>query len=78
MREELPEMTLADEIDIAYFSMEIAADPDWLTYAGGLGVLAGDLLRSAADRGLDPQLGNAQDRERARPPIAKTPVANPA
>jgi starch phosphorylase len=25
-----------------------------------------------------PQLGNAQDRERARPAIAKTPVANPA
>jgi glycogen phosphorylase len=41
-----------DEISIAYFSMEIAADPAWPTYAGGLGVLAGDMLRSAADMGL--------------------------
>jgi hypothetical protein len=45
-------MTPAGEIDIAYFSMEIAADPDWPTFAGGLGVLAGDFRRSAADRGL--------------------------
>jgi glycogen phosphorylase len=52
MREEPPDMPAADEIDIAYFSMEIAADPDWPTYAGGLGVLAGDFLRSAADRGI--------------------------
>lgn len=37
---------------IAYFSMEIAVDPRLPTYAGGLGVLAGDTLRSAADRGL--------------------------
>ena len=37
---------------IAYFSMEIAADKQFPTYAGGLGVLAGDFLRSAADRGL--------------------------
>ncbi len=34
---------------IAYFSMEIAIDPDIPTYSGGLGVLAGDTLRSAAD-----------------------------
>lgn len=45
-------MTPASEIDIAYFSMEIAVDPAWPTYAGGLGVLAGDFLRSAADMGL--------------------------
>jgi starch phosphorylase len=37
---------------IAYFSMEIALDPDEPTYSGGLGVLAGDTLRSAADLGL--------------------------
>jgi glycogen phosphorylase len=37
---------------IAYFSMEIAVDPALPTYAGGLGVLAGDLLRSAADLGV--------------------------
>jgi starch phosphorylase len=34
---------------VAYFSMEIALDPSMPTYAGGLGVLAGDTLRSAAD-----------------------------
>lgn len=34
---------------IAYFSMEIALDPALPTYSGGLGVLAGDTLRSAAD-----------------------------
>lgn len=34
----------------AYFSMEIALDTHLPTYGGGLGVLAGDLLRSAADR----------------------------
>src|SRR5512143_636962 len=34
---------------IAYFSMEIALRPDIPTYSGGLGVLAGDTVRSAAD-----------------------------
>ena len=34
---------------IAYFSMEIALAPDVPTYSGGLGMLAGDTLRSAAD-----------------------------
>jgi starch phosphorylase len=34
---------------IAYFSMEIALRPDIHTYSGGLGVLAGDTARSAAD-----------------------------
>jgi starch phosphorylase len=37
---------------IAYFSMEIGVDPRIPTYAGGLGVLAGDFVRAAADRGL--------------------------
>lgn len=36
---------------IAYFSMEIGADPAIPTYGGGLGVLAGDCLRAAADLG---------------------------
>jgi glycogen phosphorylase len=36
---------------IAYFSMEIAINPGMPTYSGGLGVLAGDTLRSAADLG---------------------------
>src|SRR6266568_1949124 len=34
---------------IAYFSMEIVVDPAMPTYSGGLGVLAGDTIRSAAD-----------------------------
>jgi starch phosphorylase len=34
---------------IAYFSMEIALQPDMPTYSGGLGMLAGDTVRSAAD-----------------------------
>jgi starch phosphorylase len=34
---------------IAYFSMEIALSPQIPTYSGGLGMLAGDTLRSAAD-----------------------------
>ena len=34
---------------IAYFSMDVAADSAIPTYSGGLGVLAGDMLRSAAD-----------------------------
>ncbi len=34
---------------VAYFSMEIALAPDIPTYSGGLGVLAGDMVRSAAD-----------------------------
>src|SRR3954463_3805096 len=34
---------------VAYFSMEIALDKAIPTYSGGLGVLAGDTLRSMAD-----------------------------
>jgi starch phosphorylase len=37
---------------IAYFSMEIALTSDIPTYSGGLGVLAGDTRRSAADLGV--------------------------
>jgi len=37
---------------VAYFSMEIGIDPNLPTYSGGLGVLAGDTLRSFADLGL--------------------------
>lgn len=41
---------LADPVRrIAYFSMEIAVDPRIPTYSGGLGILAGDTLRSCAD-----------------------------
>ena len=41
---------------IAYFSMEIALDSHIPTYSGGLGILAGDTLRSAADLRL-PMVG---------------------
>jgi starch phosphorylase len=37
---------------VAYFSMEIALRAECPTYAGGLGVLAGDVVRSAADLDL--------------------------
>ncbi len=38
--------------EIAYFTMEAALDDELPTYSGGLGVLAGDTLRSAADLGI--------------------------
>ncbi|MBA3722971.1 MAG: alpha-glucan family phosphorylase [Parachlamydiaceae bacterium] len=38
-----------DKEPIAYFSMEIALEEGIPTYSGGLGILAGDMLRSAAD-----------------------------
>jgi starch phosphorylase len=38
---------------VAYFSMEIALAEGMPTYAGGLGVLAGDTLRAAADLNVD-------------------------
>jgi starch phosphorylase len=34
---------------VAHFSMEIGIDEKICTYSGGLGVLAGDTIRSAAD-----------------------------
>ena len=39
-------------ISIAYLSMEIGLESAIPTYSGGLGVLAGDTLRSAADAGI--------------------------
>jgi starch phosphorylase len=44
-------MNAYDDSSVAYFSMEIALDPAIPTYSGGLGILAGDTLRSAADLG---------------------------
>lgn len=41
---------------VAYFSMEVGLDPAMPTYSGGLGVLAGDTLRAAADMGI-PMVG---------------------
>ncbi len=34
---------------VAYFSMEIGIDSKVPTYSGGLGILAGDVIRSSAD-----------------------------
>ncbi len=41
---------------VAYFSMEVGLDPAMPTYSGGLGVLAGDTLRAAADLAI-PMVG---------------------
>lgn len=41
---------------VVYFSMEIALEPGMPTYSGGLGVLAGDTLRAAADANV-PMVG---------------------
>ncbi len=41
---------------IAYFSMEVGIDSAMPTYSGGLGILAGDTLRAAADLGV-PMVG---------------------
>lgn len=43
---------MMEQPHIAYFSMEIGLAPDIPTYAGGLGVLAGDTIRAAADQGI--------------------------
>ncbi|MEZ4331856.1 MAG: alpha-glucan family phosphorylase [Myxococcota bacterium] len=40
---------MSESARVAYFSMEIALESSIPTYSGGLGVLAGDTLRSAAD-----------------------------
>ena len=37
---------------IAYFTMDIAIESEIPTYSGGLGILAGDMIRSAADLGV--------------------------
>ncbi|MBN1869040.1 MAG: glycogen/starch/alpha-glucan phosphorylase, partial [Candidatus Omnitrophica bacterium] len=38
--------------NIAYFTMEVGIDTKMSTYSGGLGVLAGDTLKSCADLGV--------------------------
>ena len=43
------EQTVRVERSIAYFSMEIGLNEKIQTYSGGLGVLVGDTIRSAAD-----------------------------
>ena len=46
------ENEVLSDVTIAYFSMEIGLMEEMPTYSGGLGVLAGDTLRAAADWGL--------------------------
>ncbi len=48
--------TKKEGFKIAYLSMEIALETDIKTYSGGLGVLAGDTLKSAVDLRL-PMIG---------------------
>ena len=40
-------------LNVAYFTMEIGIRSSMPTYAGGLGMLAGDIMRSCADLGLN-------------------------
>jgi glycogen phosphorylase len=40
---------VSDEKIVAYFTMEIALRQEMFTYSGGLGVLAGDTIKSCAD-----------------------------
>jgi len=47
---------MTSSITIAYFSMEVGLKSAVPTYAGGLGILAGDTLRAAADVGI-PMVG---------------------
>jgi starch phosphorylase len=41
-----------DKLTVAYFSMEVGIEAKIPTYSGGLGIVAGDTLRAAADLGL--------------------------
>lgn len=47
-----PLRSLDGRARVAYFSMEIGLEDAIQTYSGGLGILAGDTLRSAADLGV--------------------------
>ena len=46
-------MKFSTQHPIAYFSAEFAIDSSLPIYAGGLGVLAGDILKEAADLGIN-------------------------
>lgn len=43
---------MTEPVKVADFSMKIAFDPVIPTHSGGLGILTGDTLRSAADLGM--------------------------
>ncbi|MBN2096505.1 alpha-glucan family phosphorylase [Candidatus Peregrinibacteria bacterium] len=49
MPKEIKTATSSNSVKIAYFSMEIALKSEMPNYAGGLGVLAADILKSCAD-----------------------------
>lgn len=49
----LESAAIAKQPLVAYLSMEIALGPAMATYSGGLGILAGDTLRAAADMGIN-------------------------
>jgi len=49
-------MSIVHPLNVAYFSMEVGLDPAIPTYSGGLGMLAGDTLRAAADLAI-PMVG---------------------
>jgi len=51
MQQYIIEANRKDRI-IAYFSMEIGLESNLPTYSGGLGVLAGDTIKSCADQGV--------------------------
>ena len=53
MNQSFPYLELGN---VAYLSMDVAIDSHIPTYSGGLGILAGDMLRSAADLGI-PMIG---------------------
>src|SRR5499426_4425683 len=48
----LPAVSSPNRALIAYFSMEYGLHEEFHSYAGGLGVLAGDFMKSAGDLGL--------------------------
>lgn len=50
-RQTVERTTFASNAQVAYFSMEIGLHHSMPTYSGGLGVLAGDTLKAAADLG---------------------------
>lgn len=43
---------MSKKLTVAYFSMEIGLESKMPTYAGGLGMLAADIMRSSVDMGL--------------------------
>src|SRR5499426_4910208 len=45
----LPAVSSPNRALIAYFSMEYGLHEEFHTYAGGLGILAGDFVKSAGD-----------------------------